>query len=214
MKHFLSLSLAVLATSTLTSFIATKQASANLFTEEQIDQQQLVAVAVPFGFKNHYLTIIEQISGQKRCWQESGSTPVTIDPLLVTFDFTGSCNRATDTNGYSIRIDGYDRTDYRLEIVERNNELHLIATNHDPNQPQLFIGRTTGISQNKNLTKIFIHPGWQITKRVYQGQTLGHFYLSGNSRTIFQNTPVVRQNNNHQAIGTREESLEPVKGEI
>lgn len=190
MKGFLSLSLTALATS-LVSFIPIQQANANIFADQQLDQNTLVTVAVPFGYKNHSLTIIEQIPGQQQCWREQGTFPVTVDPLLLNFDFTGSCNRATDTNGYSIRLDGYDRTNYQLNIVERDGELHLIATHQDPHQPELFIGRSYGLLHNnhdKSLTKIFLNPGWQITKRVYQGQTLGHFYISGNSRAIAQNS--------------------------
>lgn len=187
MKRLLSLSLTAL-TAAFTSFVPIKQATANTFSEQQVDQQKLVAVAVPFGYENHSLTIIEQIPGQQKCWEEQGTFPVTIDPLLLNFDFTGSCRRATDTNGYSIRIDGQDRTNYQLNIVDRNGELHLIATHPDSHQPELLIGRSYGLNHDKSLTKIFLNPGWQITKRVYQGQTLGHFYLSGNSRAIAQNS--------------------------
>jgi hypothetical protein len=49
---------------------------------------------------------LEQIPGKQKCWSESGSNPVMIDPLLLNFDFTGICRRATDSNGYSIRLDG------------------------------------------------------------------------------------------------------------
>ena len=190
MKGFLSLSLTALATS-LVSLIPIQQAKANIFVEQQLDQNTLVAVAVPFGYHNHSLTILEQIPGQKRCWREQGNFPVTIDPLLLSFDFTGSCNRATDTNGYSIRLDGYDRTNYRLNIVKRDGELYLIATHQDPHQPELFIGRSYGLHHNnhdQSLTKIFLNPGWQINKHVYQDKTLGHFYISGNSRAIAQNS--------------------------
>lgn len=216
MKRFLSLSLTVLAASTMASFFPVKKASANTFAEQQLNQQQLVAIAVPFGFKNHSLTIIEQIPGQQQCWQEYGDTPVAVDPLLLNFDFTDSCNRATDSNGYSIRIDGRDFSDYRLEIVEHNGELHLIATNPDPSKPKLFIGRTGGVVGNKNLTKIFLYPGWQITKRVYQGQPLGHFYLSGNSQALVQNGLIEQKNynSNYQNSPRQEEYLEPVYGDL
>lgn len=194
MKRFLSLGLALLSTSTITSLLPLKKAIANTFNEQQLNQEQLIAIAVPFGYKNYSLAIIEQIPNQKQCWQEYGTAPVAVDPLLLNFDFTGSCNRATDSNGYSIRIDGNDFSDYRLELIERNGELHLIAVNLNPNKPRFFVGKTGGTLADKTLIKVFLNPGWQITKRVYQGQTLGHFYLSSNSQILSQNGLIEHRN--------------------
>ena len=69
----------------------------------------------------------------------------------------------------------------RDKIVRRNGELQLVAFHKDPSQPDLVIGTTTGISENQP-SKIVFNPGWRITKRVHQGQTLDHLYISGSSR--------------------------------
>lgn len=154
------------------------------FEQQEINQSQFVAIARPYGNRQYDLLIIQQVPGQRDCWKEMGSNPVKVDPLLLNFDFTGSCERSTDSNGYSIRIDGQDYgLNYLLRIVERNNELYLIATSRtNPNQGDLVVGRTNGIAPG--LVKISLNPGWRFTKRAYQGKTLGHVYLTGERQAM------------------------------
>lgn len=90
---------------------------ANDFTEEEIDPQNAIAVAIPFGYEKHKLEIIEQIPNQKQCWSESGTAPVTVDLLLLNFDHTNSCRRIKDSNGYSIRLVG-DLSSFGVELLE------------------------------------------------------------------------------------------------
>src|SRR6056297_3510108 len=78
-------------------------ANASTFEEQTIQQNNVVAIARPYGQGKYDLLIIEQIPDKRACWTESGSNPVLVDPLLLNFDFTGICRRATDSNGYSIR---------------------------------------------------------------------------------------------------------------
>ncbi|MGK7873081.1 MAG: DUF3747 domain-containing protein [Xenococcaceae cyanobacterium] len=184
MKLALPLRLAALATAVLASITPFSPAKANTFDEQLVEQNQFIAVAVPLGSNSYNLLVIEQIPGKRECWSESGSNPVTVDPLLLNFDFTGICRRSTDSNGYSIRIDGQDLgLDYMLRIVERNGELMLVGTHRrDPYMPDMLIGRTYGL--NNGFAKIFLNSGWRFTKRSYQGKTLGHVYFSGSQLTI------------------------------
>jgi len=76
------------------------------FGEFSVDQSKFVAVAVPFNYKQYKLAIIEQVPGQKSCWQESGIKPTTVDLTLLNFDHTNTCRKALDTNGYSLRHNG------------------------------------------------------------------------------------------------------------
>ena len=166
-----------------TNFVALKPATANTFDEKEMDQSQVIAIAAPYRH-GYNLVVIEQIEGKDQCWKELGNSPVLVDPLLMNFDFTGHCLRATDTNGYSIRIAGQDySTDYLLNIVEQGGELHLIATNRNHQQSKLRIGRTHG-QYNGGVAKIFLNPGWRFTKRSYQGQELSHFYFSYSSLQV------------------------------
>ena len=183
MKLALPLKLTALATTVLASITPFNSAKAVDFGEQVVDQNKFIAVAAPFD-QGYNLLVIEQIPGKKQCWSESGSNPVTVEPLLLNFDFSGHCKRSTDSNGYSIRIDGQDYgLDYILRIVERNGELYLVGTHRtNRNQPEVLLGRTYGI--NNSFAKIFINPGWQFTKRTYEGKTLGHVYFSGDSATI------------------------------
>lgn len=175
----LLLALSAIASATI---INTPQVKAQgvSFQEQPINQEQLTVLAVPFGYQEHRLEIIEQIPGKKQCWAESGTAPVEVDLLLLNFDHSDSCRRIINTNGYTLRLNGQDeRVAHVIKIVENNGELQLVAFHKDPSQPSIVIGRTNGVSNNA--MKIMLNPGWQVTKRVHQGQVIDHFYLSGNT---------------------------------
>ncbi len=163
-----------------TTVMAVPQAKAVSFQEQQVSQDEFAVVAVPFGYHEHRLEIIEQIPGERQCWQESGSAPVKLDLLLLDFDHTDSCRRIINTNGYTLRLNGEDeRVAHIVKIVQNNDELQLVAFHKDPSQPSIVIGRTNGLTDGA--MKIILDPGWQITKRVHQGKTIDHLYLSGKS---------------------------------
>lgn len=188
-------------------------AKAATYEEETVEQENFVAVAVPYG-NNYNLLVIEQIPGKQLCWREDNSQqqPITIEPLLLNFDFTGSCRRATDSNGYSIRIEGEDYgLNYLLNIVQRNGELMLIGTPRTPGDSKaIIIGRTHGLKEG--MTKIQLNPGWQFTKRTYQGKTLGHVYFSA-TREALQDVPslsetVARENTPINSVEKTDEAKE------
>lgn len=151
------------------------------FDNTEVNDNNFIAVAAPYGNNQHQLLIIEQLSNRQRCWRESGSNPVTVEPLLLNFDFTGICGRSTDSNGYSIRMKGEDLgLDYILRIVERNGDLVLLGTSRvNRNAPEIEIGRSKGITNG--FVKIFLNSGWRFTKRTYQGKPLGHIYITTDS---------------------------------
>ena len=152
-------------------------------TEEPVADNQVVAVAVPAGAIGYNLAVVEQIPGKQQCWSESGSQPTIIDPLWTTFDFTGSCRRSTDSNGYSVRIDGQDTSlDYLLSIVPRGDVLQLVAQNRN-DRSRTIIGQTFGKADGEFL-KIYLNPGWQFTKKTVDGKVLGHFFFSGDTAAI------------------------------
>jgi hypothetical protein len=167
--------------------VTTRPSLANDFTETAIDQTEVIAIARPYGTETtkYDLLVIEQIPNKKQCWQTSGSAPALVDPLLMNYDFTGHCRRATDSNGYSVRIDGEDYgLEYLLRIVPRGNELVLIATSRSGKAPELVLGSTKGMATG--FMQIQLNPGWQLSKRTYQGKVLGHFYISGSQANILQ----------------------------
>jgi len=180
---------------TLLSLVCTQLIPAMLpvkaadFTETAIDQKIVVAVAKPYGEDKFDLLILEQIPGKQQCWSENGSNPVIVDPLLLNFDFTGKCRRATDANGYSIRIDGLDYgLEYLIRLVPRGNELVLIATSRtDANKGEIIVGSTHGYV--RGFMKIDLNPGWQFTKRTFGKKILGHFYFSTTAAAINNSPP-------------------------
>ena len=150
--------------------------------EQSIDQTQVVAIAVPGG-RFYNLVVVEQIPGKQECWRESGSQPTVIDPLWTTFDFTGVCRRAADSNGYSVRLDGQDTSqDYSLDLVERSNEVQLVAVSR-ADRSRTIVGKTFG-KQDGQFLKVYLNPGWQFTKKTFEGKTLGHFHFSGDTNAI------------------------------
>ncbi len=153
------------------------------YTEEPVPEEQVIAVAIPAG-RLYNLTVIEQIPGKQQCWSTTGSEPTVVEPLWTTFDFTGSCRRSTDSNGYSVRLDGQDTSqNYRLDVVPQGDQLQLVARDYQ-NGPDLVVGQTNGTAANGQYLKINLNPGWEFSKRVYQGKVLGHYFFSGDSTAI------------------------------
>ncbi|MEC4984653.1 MAG: DUF3747 domain-containing protein [Oscillatoria sp. PMC 1068.18] len=182
MKLKLPLKFAALATAAFSAIAPLNPTQAQTFGQTEVTQNDFVAVASPAG-TSHKLLIIEQIPGQRQCWSESGSNPTIINPLLTTFDFSGHCRRNTDSNGYSIRVNGEDLgLDYQLMVVRREGELQLVgAHRRDFSQPYIVIGRSGGLTND--FAKFYLEPGWRFTKRTYNGSTLGHVYLTNDGLT-------------------------------
>ncbi|MEM8809759.1 MAG: DUF3747 domain-containing protein [Cyanobacteria bacterium P01_G01_bin.38] len=163
-----------------TLFTTVKAAPSAQFEQSPIQADRVVAVAEPVNNGQLYnLLILEQISSVRQCWEEQAGTPTTINPLLLSFDFTGICGRSSDSNGYSVRIGGED-TRYRLEVRQRQNDLVLQAVPSplQRNLPTIEIGRTNGVANG--FVKIQLNAGWEMTRRLYNGQALGHIYLTNN----------------------------------
>lgn len=154
------------------------KARQQIFGQAEVPQEDFIAVAAPYGEGHHQLLILEQKTDERACWSEIGSEPVVVEPLLLNFDFTGICGRSTDSNGYSIRVDGQDYgLDYMLAIVEEDNELLLVGKHRvNPDAEDIVIGRTHGIGEG--FLKIHLDPGWRFTQRTYNEKKLGHIYLT------------------------------------
>lgn len=185
MKFGFPFHIATVATIALVNIVPLDSAkAANSFDEQIVAQSEVIAVARPYGENKYDLLVIEQIPGKKQCWSESGTNPVTVNPLLLNFDFTGHCRRATDSNGYSIRIDRQDYgLGYLLSVIPRQGELLLVANSRtDAKQPPIIVGRTKGMA--KGFLKFNLEPGWRFTKRAFDGKSLGHFYFSGKGEEI------------------------------
>lgn len=183
--------LAIATTITALSWGTAKPVLANQFDQQEVNQNRFIAVAAPIGQTRHQLLILEQISDRRACWQENSSSPTTVEPLLLNFDFTGICGRSTDSNGYSVRAGGQDLgLQFTLRVVRRDNDLVLVAVaDRDRSLPQLEIGRANGVTNG--FVKINLNPGWRLARRTFQGQPLGHIYLTHdqNLSTLIAQTP-------------------------
>ncbi|MBL1177297.1 DUF3747 domain-containing protein [Pantanalinema sp. GBBB05] len=155
------------------------------FSQGEVNQNRLIAIAAPIGSgASHQLLVLEQLNNSRSCWQEKGANPTQVDPLLLNFDFTNICSRSTDSNGYSVRVGNQDLGwRYSLRIVKQQGNMVLMAVpNTDRNQPPLEIGKTNGMTNG--FAKITLNPGWRFTRRVYNGQTVGHVYLTNDQPLV------------------------------
>ena len=179
MKHSLVRTVAALAGSAILTLGAIGSAKAFTFDETEISQDRVIVIAQPRPYGGYQLLILEQVSDKRQCWSESGSNPVKVNPLLVTFDFTGICGRATDSNGFSIRMAGTDLAlKYSLTLESVDGNVLLMGTPVDFQGDSVIIGRTNG--DVNDFMKISLDPAWHLSKRAYQGRTLGHFYFTTN----------------------------------
>ena len=160
------------------------------FEQQETDPAKFIVLAQPLN-RDYKLLILEQITDSKACWRESGSEPVTVDPLLVNFNFTGLCGRSIDSNGYSIRQAGQDLVlKYSLQIEQQGGDLVLLGKPLDgiANGPLLILGRSHGIAPG-DFNKIFLGPGWRLTRRIYAGKPTGHIYLTSDFSSTGTATP-------------------------
>jgi len=177
MKITLKRTLATVASSALLTITTINSAIAFVFDQVDIDQGAVIPIAQPRKDGNYQLLVIEQIPGQRQCWAESGSNPTQVTPLLLNFNFTNDCKRATDSNGFSIRIAGEDLgLKYLLSLQKINGDILLVGSPTDTSLKPIIVGRTNGIIND--FLRIRLEPGWRFTKRAYQGQTLGHYYFT------------------------------------
>ncbi len=178
------LTAAFLGSSQITSAVANPA-----FEQQEVNPENFVLMATPYNSGSaHQLTIVEQQQPSRACWSETAAnphedneTPVIINPLLLGFNFSGICGRSTDSNGYSIRVGGEDLNwRYTVKVLEYNGELMLVGVPTDnPAEAKLLIARSQGSAQD--FSKLVLEPGWRLTKRVYNGKTLGHLYLTHDS---------------------------------
>ncbi len=156
--------------------------AASSFTQQEITQNNYVVMAVPRANNAYNLVVVEQVSAQKECWKTRNDAIGSIDPLLLNFDFTGICGRSTDSNGYSVRMGQEDLgMKYSMRLVPRNGYIALIGTPSLRSMPELEMGRTKAIAQD--YLKIDLNPGWRLSRRAFEGKTLGHVYVT-NDRTL------------------------------
>lgn len=174
--------------------------ASSTFGQQEVNQDDFVLMATPYqGGSKHQLSIIGQASRERGCWSEQGNQPAIVTPLLLNFDFSGICTRSVDGNGYSIRIDGQDQyLTYTPKIINAGGELQLIARPTRSGLQELVIARSYGTPLS--FSKLMLQPGWRLTKRSYQGQALGHLYLTYDSSVQSSLQATERMNNSGSNI--------------
>ncbi len=180
LKSLIGHKLSALLLATISTMLPLNLVNASTFQEAEVNQEEFIAIAQPFGENKYNLIVIQQIPEKNSCWSEisENANPVNVDLLLANFDFSGHCRRSTDANGYSIRYNGEDYgLDFLLSLVEQDGQLILMGSNRrNLGQPPIIVGSSQGL--NGQPMKIKLNPGWRFTKRSYEGKELGHVYFS------------------------------------
>lgn len=122
--------------------------------------------------------MLEQLKPSPACWRVRSDGLVS--PSLVRFDFSGICNRYIDSNGYSLRINQKDlATSHSLQLVQEGRNLLLLgipqATGSALVVASAAINNKVG---NDGFLALQLAPGWQLSRRTYNGQGLSHIYFS------------------------------------
>jgi N-acetylmuramoyl-L-alanine amidase len=154
------------------------------FAESQFTSGPLanpvIVVAYPIrGSTGYQLQIYEQKPHGRLCWSQEKDRPESVKPLLMEFDFTGSCVRYVDSNGYSIRIGNRDMArEYRpaIQLIGGNLCLMAIPTANSNDIPKLHIG-TGRLGSAGNAQKITFDNSWQLSRRIFLGKPVGHVYI-------------------------------------
>lgn len=168
------------------SALLSPRALAQNYGQQQLDSDQVVAIAEPVSNGRFFkLLILEQLSGQRDCFAEDSGSPTVIEPLLLNFDFSGICGRRSDSNGYSVNIGDEDLSRrYRLQVTRRGESLVLLALpgalpGRGGDLPVLEVGRSNGVAND--FVKLELDPGWTMTRRTLNGSAQGHVYLSNSN---------------------------------
>ena len=168
------------------SAIASTSAIAQNYSQQSIPSERAVAIAEPVANGRFYkLLVLQQLTDQRACFEEKAGSPTVIEPLLLNFDFSGICGRASDSNGYSVSIGSEDLSrQYRLQVTRRGDSLVLVALpgalpgRSGSDLPVLEIGHSNGVAND--FVKLDLDPGWQLASRALNGSAQGHVYLSNN----------------------------------
>lgn len=162
---------------------------AQIFGSTPIDESDFLVVAVPGSVAQPYrLIIVEQISDNRSCWNlvNSNVRPTEVNDLWNTFDFTGTCRLQRDSNGYAVRLGEQDVFGARFEVNRRGDDLLLQFAPSTTSRERYTIGRTGGISST-GFTQIHLDPGWQLTKRTFEGAIVSsHLVYFSNDLTLAQ----------------------------
>jgi hypothetical protein len=151
---------------------------AQLFSSSPLDQQRFQVLAQPLREGGWKLLVLEQLKPSPACWRVRSDGLVS--PSLVRFDFSGICNRYIDSNGYSLRINQKDlATSHSLQLVQEGRNLLLLgvpqATGSALVVASAAINNKVG---NDGFLALQLAPGWQLSRRTYNGQGLSHIYFS------------------------------------
>ncbi len=155
---------------------------AQLFNSTPLDQQRFQVLAQPLSGGSWKLLVLEQLKPSPACWQVRADG--LVNPSLVRFDFSGICSRYIDSNAYSIRINKTDlATSHSLRLIQEGGKLLLLGVPREAGNAILVASAALSNAVNNKVggdafLALRLAPGWQLSRRDYNGQGLSHIYFS------------------------------------
>lgn len=151
--------------------------ASGLFDSAPVNRASFAVLARPVGDDDWSLVVLEQLRARPFCWTPRPDG--LVDPTLNRFNYTGTCGRFIDSNGYSLRIGETDLNHaYRLRLQRSGGELRLLATPAGRGG-DLLVGRGLVPRRDRDLfIPLQLEPGWDLQRRLFGNRGLNHIYFA------------------------------------
>jgi hypothetical protein len=143
------------------------------FESAPVEAERAIALAQPLSGDRWNLVVMEQLEPARPCWRrfEDGSV-TTYEKTLPA----SACGLYSSSSAYSLRIADNDLSHpWRLRVESRGNRLELLASSAEQSTP-LLVG--SGVASSDGLVELQLAEGWSFERRVFEGQSLNHLYVS------------------------------------
>ncbi|MEX1316507.1 MAG: DUF3747 domain-containing protein, partial [Synechococcaceae cyanobacterium] len=143
------------------------------FDSAPVDAERSIALAQPLSGDRWNLVLMEQLEPAPPCWRrfEDGSVTTYEKNLPAS-----TCGLYSSSSAYSLRIAGDDLSHpWRLRVENRDGRIELLASSPDQSAP-LLVGSAQPAGDG--LVELQLAEGWSFERRVFEGQSLNHLYVS------------------------------------
>ena len=143
------------------------------FDSTPVQSERTIALAQPLSGDRWNLIVLEQVASAPPCWRrfEDGSV-ITYEKDLPP----STCGLYSSSSAYSLRIAGDDLSHpWRLRVESRGGRLELLASSPEQSTP-LLVGSAQ--ASGDGLGEMQLAEGWSFERRVFEGQSLNHLYVS------------------------------------
>jgi len=154
--------------------------------ERPITEGSAVLVAFPFNKGERYnFVVFEQISGKRKCFDKNGTTPVVVDPLLLNFNWVGSCRRH-GLEGVGLKINGKDESlQFGFVVRKVGNEIQMnsfrIVNRRMDLSTKKLIARTRGFVAG-TMMELKLEPGFSLSRKQLSAKDTHYIFINFQGR--------------------------------